>query len=96
MSRTYRSQYYVDAVTEIEVKPVKAAGGRVYLLIQNRSTDAIYINFGTHADAYNGIELAAGLYYERDKEAPDDYIYIRGAAVAGSQQAVHITEAYNV
>lgn len=94
MSRQYRQVWYVDAVTEIELKPLKLATGRVYLLIQNGSADDIYLNFGAHADANNGIVLGAGLYYERDKDAPDDYIYIKGAAAAGSLQKVHVTEGY--
>lgn len=95
MARFYRSQYFVDAVIEQEIKPIKAAGGRSYLLIQNRSIDAIYINFNTHADENNGIELPAGQYYEADKSVPNDYIYIKGAGAAGSLQAVHITEGYD-
>ncbi len=62
---------------------------RTYLLIQNKSADFIYVNFGQNATVYNGIRVAAGGYYELIGGAgngaphvPGDDVFILGA-VAG-------------
>lgn len=91
MSRSFHHLKIVGATKEDYVKAMLP--GRTYLLIENRSADAIYINFDTHADAVNGIEIAAGGNYEREQFVPNNDIYILGAA-AGNDQRVNVTEGY--
>lgn len=83
---------FVNAIKEEYIKATRQ--GRSYLLIENRSAGAIYINFDTHADSVNGIEIAAGGNYERETSVPDNDIYIIGTSVDPALQRVNISEGY--
>lgn len=89
MSRNATKTVYVNNVTEEVLKPPRI-GIRDYILVQNVSAFDIYINMDSHADILNGFVVAAGLYWERDKNAPQNYLYIKGSQ--GNNQQVNITE----
>lgn len=91
MSRQYHHIRLVGLTREEELKPMRP--GRTYLLIENRSPSPVYINFDTHADSVNGIEIAAGGNYERETEVPDNTLFIIGVD-AGNAQRVNISEGY--
>ena len=93
MAQQYHHIKVVGATREEELKALKA--GRTYLLIENRSTGPIYVNFDTHADATNGIEIASGGNYERENYAPDNLIFIKGTDAANNQ-VVNISEGYGL
>lgn len=92
MARFYHKTVYTDAIDEIELKPMKE--GRVYLLIENRSSYACYLNFDDHADSLNGIEIVAGGYYELERVAPDNVLRLRGTSPAGTPMRLNVTEGY--
>lgn len=92
MSRQYHQIRVVGLTAETELKPLKP--GRSYLLVENRSTGAVYLNFDTHADSVNGIEIASGGNYEREVSVPDNVIFIKGTAAA-NDQVVNISEGYD-
>jgi hypothetical protein len=89
MSRNANTTRFVSSGVEEVLKPPKT-GMRDYILVQNVSANDIYINTDTHADVLNGIVIGAGLFWERDKNAPQNYVYLKGS-VAGLQQ-VNIIE----
>ena len=91
MATQYQRNIQVGLTLEAEIKPVR--NGRVYLLIQNLSVGAIYINFDTHADASNGIQIPSGGVYEREINVPDNYIYVIGDQ-SGNNQNITVSEAY--
>lgn len=86
----YTNQYYLDSVTEVELRP--ALSGRTYLLIQNNSADSLYMGFDTHGSANNGLEIPAGQFYERETRVPQNKLYLIGAGAAGSKQKILVTE----
>lgn len=67
--------------------------GRKYLLIENRSGNEIYVNFGTHADSTNGISIGSGGSYELDRVVSNDPVYIQGSVAA--TQNINITQGYD-
>lgn len=91
MARQYHNIKIVGLTKEEQLKALKP--GRTYLLIENRSSGAIYINFDTHADANNGIQIPAGGNYEREIAVPDNDIYILGSDALNNQN-INITEGY--
>ena len=92
MSRDYTQTVFVNAVTEVVIKPPKGAR-RSYFLAQGDATGDFYINFDTHADAGNGITVPAGQFYERERgTAPQNYIYLKGSVAAPALQRILITE----
>lgn len=91
MARQYHNIRIVGSTQEAQIKALRP--GRAYLLIENRSAGAIYLNFDTHADSVNGIEIAAGGNYEREVAVPDNDLYILGTN-ALNNQVVNITEGY--
>lgn len=62
---------------------------RQYLIIQNKSTSAIFVGFGQKANSGTGFEIAAGGSYE-PLIAPINSIYIVGNQVGGQQVVVAI------
>lgn len=91
MARQYHHLKIVGLTKEEELKALKP--GRAYLLIENRSIAAVHINFDTHADSINGIEIASGGNYEREVSVPDNTIFIKGTDAANNQ-IVNISEGY--
>lgn len=77
----------VSTTLEELLKPTRGIH-RQYFFIQNLSANDIYINFGTHADVNNGFTLGAGLYYERDRFPPQEYVFVKGSQVASQQVQV--------
>lgn len=61
---------------------------RTYLLVQNKSADFIFLNFGQVATNYNGIRIAPGGNYELiggatgGAHCPGDDVYVIGNAAA--------------
>lgn len=92
MSRNLNSTRQINALLEERLRPMK--GTRDYILIQNTSGNDIYINIDTHADVNNGITIAAGLYWERDKNVPQNDIYVRGSVASPALQQINIVEGY--
>jgi len=84
MSRNAGKTLSVSLSNEEVLKPPKS-GMRDYILVQNISAFDIYVNLDTHADAQNGVVIGAGLFWERDKNAPQNYIFVRGSQAAGQQ-----------
>lgn len=84
---------FVNSTKEEFIKATRL--GRSYLLIENRTSGAIYMNFDTHADSVNGIEIAAGGNYEREGvSVPENDIYILGTVLDPLLQRVNISEGY--
>jgi hypothetical protein len=52
------------SVDTLSIRILPANPRRRYLIIQNKSADVMYINFGQLADIYNGIQISAGGAYE--------------------------------
>jgi len=75
-----------DSVRVLPANPL-----RRYLLVQNKSADVMYVNFGQLATVFNGIQISAGGYYELigggpgGSFVPADDVYILGgsAGLAG-------------
>lgn len=96
MAKFYHQAIYVDLNTEVELKPM--LGGRIYLLIENRTSGAslgdVYLNFDDHADVNNGVVIASGGYYELERVAPDNVLKIRGSTAAGTMQRINVTQGF--
>lgn len=75
----------VGSSLEEILKPTRGVP-REYIFVQNLSAFDVYINFGSHADANNGFVLGAGLFYERDRHVPPDYIFVKGSQAGNNQQ----------
>lgn len=90
MEREFHKLVIVRDDFEAQLKPLP--GKRTYLLIENRSAGAVYLNYDTHADSVNGIEIAAGGLYEREESAPQNEIFIIGSQAA--DQRLNVTEGY--
>lgn len=90
--RFYSNTYQCKLNTEAIIKGLPGEG-RKYLLIENRSLDQIYLNFGTHPDSINGISILSGGSYELDRRVSNDDIYIIGTAV--TDQNINITQGYD-
>lgn len=91
-TRVGRTHFFTTAATvetqSREIRPATPA--RIYLLIENRTAAAIFINFDSPADSETGIEIVAGGNYELDRElVPDNALHMSGAAGA---QRINITE----
>lgn len=91
MAITYHKLVIVSSSKEAELKPLP--GKRTYLLLENRSVGPIYLNYDTHADSVNGIEIAAGGHYELEDSPPQNDIYLIGSQV--SDQRINVTESYD-
>jgi len=71
--------------TSIRILPANFK--RTYLLIQNKSADVIYVNFGQNATVLGGVLISAGGAYELiggavgGSHVPADDIYIIGGSV---------------
>lgn len=83
------NQVRFDTNSTTEITLFEAAANRQYLIIQNRSTDSIFIVFGQKADSNLGILLAAGGSYE-PTIPPVNSIHIIGDQIAGSQVVIGI------
>lgn len=90
MEREFHKLVIVRDTLEAQLKPLP--GKRTYLLIENRSAGPVYLNYDTHADSVNGIEIAAGGLYEREESAPQNEIFIIGSQVG--DQRLNVTEGY--
>lgn len=90
MEREFHKLVTVSSSKEAQIKPLP--GRRTYLLIENRSAGAVYLNYDTHADSTNGIEIAAGGLYEREETAPQNEIFIIGSQA--NEQRLNVTEGY--
>lgn len=92
-TRVGRTHFFHTPVTvrpqSLEIRP--ATPSRIYLLIENRSSAALFLNFDSPASAETGIEIVAGGNYELDRElVPDNALHM---SVAGSvNQRINITE----
>lgn len=64
---------------------------RKYLLVENRTGNAIYLSFDTRASADEGIEIAAGGLYEREIAVPKGSVWLFGDAAS---QEIQITEGF--
>lgn len=93
MSIQYHNIYHVNAITEVQVKPTRK--GRSYLLIENRSAAPVWVNFDTHPDSINGIEIAAGGNYERERAVPQNYIFVIGQMASPTLQTINVTEGFD-
>lgn len=62
---------------------------RQYLLVQNKSTDSIFIGFGQKASADSSLEIGAGSTYE-PAVPPINSIYIIGNQGGGQQVVIAI------
>lgn len=75
---------FIAGTTSTRVLPANSR--RAYLIIQNKSVDVMYVNFGQLADIYNGIQISAGGAYEwigggeGGSFVPGDDIYILGGS----------------
>jgi hypothetical protein len=93
VSRNLSTTRQVNLLLEERLRALK--GTRDYILIQNTSANDIYINIDTHADVNNGITISAGLYWERDKNVPQNDIYVRGSVASPALQQLNVVEGYS-
>lgn len=94
-TRFSRFYSFVIAVNAQNKRPqLKATKGRrTYLLIENRTANAIYINFNTQPTTDIGIEIPAGGLYELENAVPQDDIEFLGAN-GSTDQIINVTEGY--
>lgn len=73
-------------VGTVGIRVLPANPRRTYLLIQNKSADVMYLNFGQQADLYNGIQISAGGAYELiggatgGSHCPFDDVFVLGGS----------------
>lgn len=60
---------------------------RNYLMIQNNSSDIVYISFGVHVSDQlnNAFALQSGAFYELDARAPFSSVFVKGVLLSGQQ-----------
>jgi hypothetical protein len=88
--RSITREAQVTTLLEEEFKEIKGSA-REMLFIQNLSGFDIYVNFGTHADANNGLIIAT-LTTFNPAHSPSGTVYIKGSQVAA--QRVRVVEVY--
>lgn len=92
MSRNFNNTKFVSNLVEERLR-VSKGKMRDYILVQNVSANDIYINSDTHANINAGFVVGAGLFWERDRNAPQNDIYISGSIAA--LQQVNVMEGYS-
>lgn len=88
--RSVTKEVQVTSVLEEELREIKGSK-RDMLFIQNLDAQKVYVNIGTHADANNGLELAAGATFNPAK-APSGTVYVKGSTA--NAQKVRVVEVY--
>lgn len=91
--RTYQNTLFVDSITEVELRPRRGAK-RIYLAVQNASSNSVDMNTDTHADSNNGQEIQAMQTYEQDRGVTNAALWFKGRAAAGTLQMFKVTEGY--
>lgn len=82
----------VNSADKPQVLVPKRGQQRSYLLIENRSAAAIYVNFDVMANSNDGVLIPVNGVWELDNMVPDNQVHISGSTL--TDQRVNITEAY--
>jgi hypothetical protein len=91
MARDYSETVTVSTTKVHEMKAAKF-GRRTYLLIDNVSANTVKFDHSVAPSDFNGIPLAAGVRYEREQNAPQSTLFIKGTSAA--DQVINVAQGF--